>query len=469
MKIVKNKTLPIWLIGLLILASCVHELTDEYKSSHVSLTLEEAQKAFEKEATYLNIKPFTKLSGTRENKKAPIITPLWKKGQMFSNEEGTFVVVPFNTPLIKTFARKHIDIELSDDEKYYNTDIRLLIQKKENNEYLYSVVYLTGDLSYIVEAHQSIKALRLDKLDSFSGSIRYFNLKGEMLWGTIYKDGEEIGRISIAETSPNNNSRGSSQTRGYETFCESHLFEYETCYHYGYDLGEGYEESGVDCTYEYQSEEVCYTQWVDDGEASTCPYCGSIGCMGICQSTTPSQPDPAVIFNNIKKKLDEVTKEKLGERKFTIKSGTVRAGGLAVATTMGSLATVLYKNTQTDVVISNLLNELQLKIVMAHEYMHLILYEISRKAGSATALATQNKELYDLIESKKDAQQAHHEYMSKHVNEAEKNLRDAFPGESEDFYKYGKWGGGATLSGAFNKLPQNEQKQINIYLSNNKL
>ena len=43
----------------------------------------------------------------------------------------------------------------------------------------------------------------------------------------------------------------------------------------------------------------------------------------------------------------------------------------------------------------------------------------------------------------------HHEYMGSHVDKMEERLRSAFPGQSEDFYKYGKWGGGATSSDAF--------------------
>ena len=34
----------------------------------------------------------------------------------------------------------------------------------------------------------------------------------------------------------------------------------------------------------------------------------------------------------------------------------------------------------------------------------------------------------------------HHEYMGSHVDKMEERLQSAFPGQSEDFYKYGKWG-----------------------------
>lgn len=34
----------------------------------------------------------------------------------------------------------------------------------------------------------------------------------------------------------------------------------------------------------------------------------------------------------------------------------------------------------------------------------------------------------------------HHEYIGSHVDKMEERLQSAFPGQSEDFYKYGKWG-----------------------------
>ena len=44
----------------------------------------------------------------------------------------------------------------------------------------------------------------------------------------------------------------------------------------------------------------------------------------------------------------------------------------------------------------------------------------------------------------------------------EERLRSAFPGQSEDFYKYGKWGGGATSSDAFLKLENIEPDKIKV-------
>ena len=63
----------------------------------------------------------------------------------------------------------------------------------------------------------------------------------------------------------------------------------------------------------------------------------------------------------------------------------------------------------------------------------------------------------------------HHEYIGSHVDKMEERLQSAFPGQSEDFYKYGKWGGGATSSDAFENLTQSEKEKINEYLIKNNL
>ena len=54
--------------------------------------------------------------------------------------------------------------------------------------------------------------------------------------------------------------------------------------------------------------------------------------------------------------------------------------------------------------------------------------------------------------------------MGNHIAEMESMLRKAFPGQSEDFYRYGRWGGGAVDSDAFKNLTQAERDAIRKYL-----
>lgn len=51
----------------------------------------------------------------------------------------------------------------------------------------------------------------------------------------------------------------------------------------------------------------------------------------------------------------------------------------------------------------------------------------------------------------------------------EQFLSNAFPGEEEKFYKYGKWGGGATDADEFNHLSPEEREKIKDYLKKNNL
>ena len=149
----------------------------------MKLTVSEARTAFEREADALDIVPFGAGAVTRSLDDDIVITPLWNEAVSFSDAEGAYVVVPFNLPLGKIFARKQFDEEIPEDEKFANTDIRLFIEKKHENEYLYSIIHLTGNYSYVMEESNDMASLRLDDLASFSGSIRHYSLQGEMMWG----------------------------------------------------------------------------------------------------------------------------------------------------------------------------------------------------------------------------------------------------------------------------------------------
>ena len=106
--------------------------------------------------------------------------------------------------------------------------------------------------------------------------------------------------------------------------------------------------------------------------------------------------------------------------------------------------------------------------------MHLKILQISQDAGSPSELGRSNPELYGIINmfyaNKENnlywLNDAHHFYMGQHVEEMEQLLREAFPGMDDDFYEYGKWGGGAFNSDKFDQLPFELQKEITDYLSN---
>ncbi|MBO5312279.1 MAG: hypothetical protein J6A91_09545, partial [Bacteroidales bacterium] len=123
------------------------------------------------------------------------------------------------------------------------------------------------------------------------------------------------------------------------------------------------------------------------------------------------------------------------------------------------------------------LTETQMELVLSHEYRHLQLFEISQNAGSQGELAKSNLELLLILMEKYENReevpdwinQGHHEYMGRHVDEMEELLRESFPGRDEEFYEYGKWGGGAFNSDGFKELSSQEKNQIITYLKRNGL
>ena len=63
----------------------------------------------------------------------------------------------------------------------------------------------------------------------------------------------------------------------------------------------------------------------------------------------------------------------------------------------------------------------------------------------------------------------HHLYMGGHADEMEQLLRDACPGQSEDFYNDGKWAGGGYESDEFKALSMDERLKTYDYLKQTNL
>lgn len=96
-------------------------------------------------------------------------------------------------------------------------------------------------------------------------------------------------------------------------------------------------------------------------------------------------------------------------------------------------------------------------LIVMHEFSHLYLYSLSGSAGES-GLPTVNKDLYDAI-IKYPQGDPHHEYWAKHIDVYESWLREIFPGKSDDYYKYGKWGAFMNTE-AFLELNPKERKRI---------
>ena len=128
-----------------------------------------------------------------------------------------------------------------------------------------------------------------------------------------------------------------------------------------------------------------------------------------------------------------------------------------------NLEDVLYGDSPLQMVLRDMPVNDYSRLVLAHEFYHAYLFGLSRDAGSARALGVSNPELQSLL-NVYDVNNAHHNYIGEHIDEYEDYLRDVYPGKSEDFYRYGRWGGGVYNSPAFQRLPESEQQAIYDYL-----
>lgn len=211
----------------------------------------------------------------------------------------------------------------------------------------------------------------------------------------------------------------------------------------------------------------------DYGEAG-CPYCGSIGCSGECLLDIPDMPEEDLPdeIEEIKNTLEDLFGEKINDvvKVLTIEEGSVPDDKKAVQKMSGTLNDMLYDDTPIKLIFDGSLNDTQLKIVMMHEYLHLEYLEISRDAGNRNEFYLDNPELYnDIVHSDADTDwgkidDGHHQYMGGHIEEIEELYREAFPNEDEEFYEYGKWGGGAINSQEFENLSDIEKEEIMNYL-----
>ncbi|MDR0419090.1 MAG: hypothetical protein LBH34_02625 [Prevotellaceae bacterium] len=90
-------------------------------------TVAEAKEYFEKNITELKI--FSRGEGLQKNVSENIVTPLWSKGKTFSEGADAFVEVPFNLPMMRRFRMIDKNTPIPEEEKYNNTEVRLLAQK----------------------------------------------------------------------------------------------------------------------------------------------------------------------------------------------------------------------------------------------------------------------------------------------------------------------------------------------------
>lgn len=196
---------------------------------------------------------------------------------------------------------------------------------------------------------------------------------------------------------------------------------------------------------------------------------GNGGNIGNTESVTPVsniQSDLKTVVDKLKNSFGSSITE---VSKYT----TVKTGNLGASDNLAEFKisiNILFQKTNITITLKEGLNHIQQSLVLGHEFFHLKLLQITWKAGSATELAKTNQELLtNLNLSDNDPNAAHHSYMGNNMDEYEIYLRNAFPGEKNEFYIYGKWGGGAYNSDDFKTLSVDERMNILSYLHDNRL
>jgi len=110
-------------------------------------------------------------------------------------------------------------------------------------------------------------------------------------------------------------------------------------------------------------------------------------------------------------------------------------------------------------------NEKQFGIILAHEFYHIMLFEITLSACNYRNLMYIYPELATLYNNyPDDLNGAHHEYMARHPELLAYWLRELFPDEDSSFSNFGKWGS-LDMTEAFKNLPKKERRIISNYLT----
>ena len=339
------------------------------------------------------------------------------------------------------------------------------------------IMKLSPSLKYLKKMGELKNSSYQNVSDDFDGYILYCDLNWEFVSGIKYSDGNIVGRLSKTR-----NTEEEELTRGLQMLDRDCLYnfisdaDYEWDPEYGWILGAVGVGYFVDClTLTYYGEEGSnydnsYSYPCNFGEE----YYYDQG-AGSSSNSQTQQYNQAVQnkANSLKNAVSSArihTFETIPNISVNINNQTSKLGSVYYSSSCISFTDQLYnKYMMVGIDIPANLTDIQQKLVMAHEVMHLILLDISRIAGSKEQLSIINNSLMQSIYKYMDVERGHHEYMGEHIYDMENLLRKAFPNESNDFYRYGKWGGGAFDSDVFNALPEAEQKAVFRYLSENNL
>ena len=154
--------------------------------------------------------------------------------------------------------------------------------------------------------------------------------------------------------------------------------------------------------------------------------------------------------------------------KVSVRFEILTNGNLAEIRLRTSLEKKYFERVPLELILPPFSNDDRYLLIVTHELFHLALFDISWRAGSIDKLMQINSELARCLDLGFGAD-PHHEYMGKIMTEYGKILRDAFPGKPDEFYTYGRWGGGITDSYRFKRLESATRDKIKQYLADHNL
>jgi len=392
--------------------------------------------------------------------------PDWSKATFDKSDKCTVVEVPLLFKRLQStiVPEAQAEYEKTGDPKYLQNDIRLIIKKdlaSGNREDI--IMKIIPSPNYIVPDNSTISFLHKD--NSFDGYILYYDPNWNFKAGFVYGEGEITK--SLVKTSSDVKTRLMQE------------MDDEECLHvYAKLLMDWYVNGIYDKTTEVGWEWIRYECYMmtegNYGEYDQYGYNNDGGGQNNQQYQEPSyQQKVQNNANALEANLPEQLKTLTNKFSIRINDGfdtSLSQYGYILPSVTNSLTTILFNsNVSYEIYLPEGLTEVQQKHILAHEYMHLYLFDISRTAGSNSALMNKNLELFSYLNTYNNLNTAHHEYMGSHIDDVEWLLRDAFPNESNDFYRYGKWACGAFDSEAFESLSQTEKNAIINYLRKHEL
>ena len=153
------------------------------------------QEYFDANVTSFYVSP----EGPTRNPDEDLLTmPLWDKGEIRQVENKRIAEVPVMAPItIMSPVSLHNDSVVVTYYTFMNTAYNLIAEKTADDGFLFTIARITGDPGYLIEREkQKLEGLTVTDKEQFCGSIRYFTLKGEFLYGEIFKDGKKTANIT---------------------------------------------------------------------------------------------------------------------------------------------------------------------------------------------------------------------------------------------------------------------------------